>query len=540
MPVTAEEIKRGFDSAKSARVVVENRWQDVLYYVNNRKKDIQYEAVKGDKLSDDVYDDTAKQSNLILAAGLSGYMTNASQRWFELKTRDDRLMENVGVRQFLGDCTDVIFSALGNSNFYQQVHEMYLDLGAIGTGALCLLTDDQDDIRFYARSPKEIFLVEDDREQVNMVYRSFKMTAYKAYKMFGKDKCGKAILDAIDRNDWEKEFEFIQYIAPRYERDVSKMDSVNKPFGSYWYSCSDRKIVKESGYEEFPYFTPRFYKNSDQTYGYGAGDNAYSDIRMLNRMMEFYIKGAETSVWPPMLAENDSLIGTLDLRAGKINYQQGALSQGQQIVPFETGMKYQIAIDFLQRTEAKIKSAFFSDLFLSLTERPNMTATEVIERTQEKMLILGPVIGRLSSELLSPVITRTFNILSRRGKLPQVPEALVDSEYDIVYVSPLAKAQRSAQARDIQTFLGVVGQMAQMAPEALDNVDPDDVVKKLSRLYGVDPSIIRNGEDVEEIRAMRAQQQQQMAQAEMLQQGANIGKTISEARATGARANATG
>jgi flagellin-specific chaperone FliS len=222
------------------------------------------------------------------------------------------------------------------------------------------------------------------------------------------------------------------------------------------------------------------------------------------------------------------MVGTLDLRAAAINYQRQPLSQGQAAVPMQTNMNGQIAIDFINRTSDNIKACFFTDLFLALTNNVNMTATEVIQRTQEKMLMLGPVLGRLQNELLDPIIRRTFNILLRRGAFPEVPQSLVDADYDIIYVSPLAKAQRAAQAQDINTFLSIIGQMSQILPEVLDNIDGDEIVQKLSKIYSVDPSVIRESDDVDNLREQRAAAQAAQVKMAGLEQMANIGKTGSE------------
>ena len=527
--MNAKEIIMGFAKAKSDRVTVESTWEDLAYYTIPRKRDIQSKSEPGDRMNFDVYDDTAIQSNLILAAGLSGYMTNAAQRWFEIRAQDKALMEEDGVKSWFNKCTEIMYAAMAGSNFYQQVHEVYLDLGSLGTATLYEAEDAKEDIRFYSRPPKEVYAVENEREEIDMVYRYFEMTAYKAYNFFGSKKCGESIRKAVEeKKDYGKIFNFIHHVGPRHKRDVGKIDSVNMAFFSYWVSEADSKIVKEGGYDEFPFFTTRFYKNSNEVYGYSPSWACFPDILMLNKMMKVYIEGAEIAIYPPWLMESDSIIGTLDLRAAAVNYQRQPLSQGRAVEPMNTGMKGNVAIDFINRTEANIKASYFTDLFLMLTQNNNMTATEVIERTQEKMLMLGPVLGRLQSELLNPIIRRTFNILLRRGKFPEVPEALQEAHYDIKYVSPLAKAQRAVQAKDMNTFLNVIGGMAQLAPEVLDMINGDEIVRKMSDIYSVDPDILNDKSVVDGTRKKRAEAQQAQAKMAGLAQMGEMRKTGSE------------
>jgi hypothetical protein len=133
-----------------------------------------------------------------------------------------------------------------------------------------------------------------------------------------------------------------------------------------------------------------------------------------------------------------------------------------------------------------------------------------------------------------------FNILLRRGKLPSLPQALINNpNYDVVYISPLAKAQRAVQAKDMTTYLTIIGQMAQFTPDILDNVNTDNVAKKLSRIYGVDADILNEEDDVNAIREARARQQTAINQMAMMQQGADIAQTAGKAESNFAKARQT-
>ena len=533
---SAANILSGFDKAKSDKATIESTTEQIIYYTMPRNRGVTTMYAPGEEQPKDIYDDTAIQSNIIMAAGLAGYMSNAAQRWFELRTRRENQMKGAGVAKFFQDSTDIIFSVLANSNFYQQIHEAYLDLGSPGMACMYEDEDVKDVARFYTRHFREYFPIEDDREEINMLYRKFPMTAYQALTKFGKDKVGKVILDAIDHKDYNKSFDFLHYVCPRNIRDPRKKDAVNMPFASYWVNCTDKKIVREGGYEEFPYFCPRFNKTSGNAYGYGPGHASWSSIKRLNNATELYEAAAYQDAYPPWLAENDGLMGTLDLRKDAMNYQRQPLSQGAAVQSLKHDRNIQVGLDYMERQAQKIRQAYFVDLFLMLSQAPNMTATEVVERTQEKMLLLGPVLGRLQSELLNPIIYRTFNICMRRGLLPQVPEELNGVDWEVVYVSPLAKAQRAVQAKDMQTFLAIVGQMAQFAPTVLDKINTDAAIDKMAKAYSVDPDIINEDDVVEETRQMRAQQMEAQAKMGAMAQGAAIAKDAGSAAAGFAKA----
>lgn len=528
--MTAQEIFEGFKKVRDDRTVVESSWEDVYYYVLPRKRGITYQKTQGERAPADVYTSVGVQSNIILAAGLSGFLTNQSQRWFELGVRDRELVDDSDEKKYFSDVTDILFSTFAESNFYDQVHEMYLDFGPSGIGVLYEEEDPINDVRFYARHPREIFAVENEREIVDVVYRCFELTAYQAFNFFG-DKAPEEVVKCVkEKNDLNKKFLFIHYVGPRAIRDTRKKDNLNKPYESKWIMEKDPKnILKESGYDEFPFFVPRFYKNSGEVYGYGPGHASYPDLRMLSLATKLYYDASEVSLFPPTIEEHDSIVGSLNMKARGRNYQKQSLSRGTAVQPLLTGANYQISLDFLDRLQEKIEKMFFVDLFLALRQTKRMTATEVMEISQERMFMLGPVLGRLQHEFLDKIIERTFNILLRRGKLPTIPKSLEGVNYQVKYISPLARAQRAMQARDMQAFMAVIGQMAQLAPSVLDKINPDIVVDELSDMYSVSPKIIYGKEEVEEKRAAQAQQMAQQQQMMAIQQGAQIAESAGKA-----------
>lgn len=534
----AKQILKGYQTVKGERAVWDSTWEDILYYTVPRKRDVISDRVDGEKQQYDVYDATAIQANRTLAAGLSGYLTNASQRWFEIKARNSDLNKSSEVRSFFEQSADRMFDVLAQSNFYQQIHECYLDLGSVGTTCLYEEEDEKDTVRFSARHIKEYFIVEDKRKMVDRVYRIVCMTATEAIQFFGIDNVSDELKKAYEEGKITGKWEYLQYVAPRDAFNPNKKDKMNKRFGSWWIDMKSQKIVREGGYDEFPFMVARFYKNSSEVYGYSPAHQSFPDIKTSNELWRLMIEAAEHMIYPPFLMEHDSLISTLDLRAGALNYQKQPLNQGAAVQQLGTGNRVDIAHSVLEIVGDKIEREFFVDLFLMLTQTPNMTATEVMQRAQEKMLILGPVLGRLQNELLNPIISRTFNIMLRNGLLPQVPEALQNQEFDIVYVSPLAKAQRAALSRDTVEFLTLVGQMAQFTPEALDKVNVDAAIDYFADIKGIRRDIVNDDDEAGEIRQVRAQQMQAQQQMMAMQQGAAMYKDVAKGGADEAKARA--
>ena len=490
---------------RSKRTVWESHWRTLAYYCLPLKNNINNEQIPGELLPPDVYDSTAIYSAQIFASGLYAYLTNPASRWFSLGFADPRL--NKSKQKWLREQEDIIYQVLASSNFYQPVHELYVDLIVFGVANMYAEEDPDDYVRFYCRDLGESCIAENSRGVVDTNIRSFKLTARQAVEKWGIGKVSEEIKKKVLEQKEDELSDFIHVVSPRYVRDASKSDSVNLPWESVYIDVKAKKILSNGGYKEFPFFVPRFMKRSDSPYGYSNSMIALPDIKMVNSMAYTILKAEEKMIDPPLQGPDDGYILPLDTSAGALNYHRSDLGENDRFMPlYDTRIhNLDAAIGEESTRREAIQKAFFVDLFLLMVNRPKMTATEIVQRVDEKMLILSPMLGRLMKEFLQPVISRTFSILSRQGII-QVPEELWGQQYNIRYVSPLARAQRAAETRSIVEYIDLVTEMSQVKPEILDTIDFDKVGKELAGLEDIPPSILRSDDEIEKVREERRTQ----------------------------------
>jgi hypothetical protein len=201
---------------------------------------------------------------------------------------------------------------------------------------------------------------------------------------------------------------------------------------------------------------------------------------------------------------------------------------------------YQVNLDLshllndIQDVRERINASFFADLFLMLANdnRSGTTATEIAERHEEKLLMLGPVLERLHNEMLDPMIDVCFNHLLEGGLLPPPPEELQGMELNVQYVSTLAQAQRAVGVQSVDRLLGTVGAIAGLKPDVIDKLDTDQIVDAYSDMLGVDPSMIVADDKVAIIREERAKQMQAQQMMENMAPMAQAAKAASDINLT--------
>jgi len=507
----AKELKDNLSRLQSKRQNWESHWQEVADYMLPRKSDVNRERSRGDKRNVQIYDSTAVHSLELLASSLHGMLTSQANRWFQLRYKEALLNDSDEAKEWLEDAMDKMYIAFARSNFQTEIFENYHDLIAFGTSCLFIEEDQDDIIRFSARHIKEIYITEDERGFVDTIYRKFKMTAKAAFDRFGKDKLSRDLLVKFQKTPFD-DVEMVHVVKPRNIFDPKKLDKQNMPFQSIYMEYETGHIISIGGFREFPYVVPRYLKASNEIYGRSPGMNSLPDVKVLNKMVEVSMKAAQKQVDPPLLVPDDAMILPIRTAPGSLNYYRSG--SRDRIEPLNIGANNPLGLNMEDQRRRAISRTFHVDQLL-IQENRTMTATEVMQRNQEKMKILGPVIGRLQQELLQPLIIRVFNIMLRNKQFLPAPEALSNQEVDIEYVSPVAIAQKGSQLESIMRGLELFGSISQIAP-VTDYIDENGLVKQIINILGLPAKMIKSDQQVEQLRAVR--QEQQAAQAQMQQE----------------------
>ena len=505
-----------------------NYQEEVNSYVIPRKAWLNAPKQIGERLKFNfLFDTTAIRSLKIMAAGFHSNLTNPSTKWFNLRTRDIELMKNKAVQVWFKQVEDILFATLSTSNFDTTMQEFYLSVGSAGTSAILTQRDAKDKVRFTGIPTEQLTFSEDANGRVEAMYRSFPLTAEQAYEKWG-NKAGKAVLDSYEDKPGNK-IEFLHYVGPRHKFNPGKRDNKNMPFMSLWIEKSNEELIEESGFEEFPYAVGRFYKEMSDPMGYSPAMDTLADIKLVSAQVKTMLRASMKQADPALLLPDKGFILPLNSNPGATNYRKEGTS-ADDISEMPSSGNIPITLEVIQMVQENIKSAFFVQLFQALTNiTKTMTIPEVQRLISENLVLLGPTVGRFTQGVLDPLLLRVFGILLEDGDLPEIPSELQNSELDIVYISPLAKAQRETEVFSIESFLGDVAAVSQYKPEALDIIAEDNIVREIAKIRAINPELLNSKEAVEEIRQARAEAEQAQMQMARIKDGVDIAKTGSEA-----------
>ena len=527
----ARQLKDNLSRLQEKRSNWENHWQEISDYMLPRKAEITKQRARGDKRHTQIFDATAIHALELLAASLHGMLTSSSTKWFSLRFKETELNNIDQAMEWLEDAQGRMYDAFAKSNFQQEVFECYFDLIAFGTACLMIEEDQEDALLFSARHIKEVYIQENKRGYVDTIYRKFKMPAQAVVDKFGEDRVSKDVITKFKKSPFE-DIILIHVCRPRKDYDPNKQDKQNMPFQSIYFEEESGHIVSIGGFKELPYVVPRYLKSSTEIYGRSPGMNALADVKVLNKMVEHSLKAAAKVIDPPLLVSDDSMLAPIRMSPGSINFFRAGSREA--IRPLDINSNISVTLNNENQRRDAIAKMFHVDQLLSTEDKRNMTATEIIQKQDEKMKTLGPVLGRLQSELLSPLITRVFNIMLRQGLFLPAPEMLQQQELKIQFVSPLALAQRQTELQSLMRGLEIFGSMSQALP-VMDYIDDNGMVKQIIEILGIPASVIKSDQEVQQIRAERAQaeqaameQQQQLAETQMAKNAAPLAKVVQD------------
>lgn len=509
-----EDIIKRLDKMKADRSQWESHWEEIAEYVSPQYTGIITSKTKGSKRMEKVFDCTAIDANDVFSAGMFGHLCNG--RWFLLKNKNPE--DQVG--EWFGEASRIVLEELAMSNYGQMIHEYFKKLGSLGTA--CLFEEQgkpgNPSLNFREFNIRDYFILEDSKGLVDTLYRKFRYTPRQAVQEWGIENIGQSLQKAY-REKKEDLFDFIHAIYPREDRDDTKRDKDNMPYVSVYIAVKDKKIIEAGGYPEKPFMVTRLSKSGDEAYGRSPGMKMLPEIKLLNKIVKTTLKAAEKVVDPPLQVPDDGFLSPFKTTPGGLMYYRAG-SQDR-VDPLNTNADIGLGLEMEEKRRESINRAFFVDLFLLLADKKNMTATEVLERVEEKLLLLGPMLGRLQSELFNPLIDRSLGILMRAGKLPPVPEGI--EAYEIEYLGKLAIAMRLMEVKAMRDTIGYIEPFVTLNPAVMDNFDDDKVVRGISERLGLPADWMRDPEDIGAIREQRAQQQQMQ---QMLEAGGGIADAV--------------
>lgn len=531
---TVSDLEFEFKQALSYRAPWNTEWKKIteyllpgrgIYNLYNKPRIRKFSSPK-------VINTKARGAVQVLTSGLHGGLTSPSIQWLDLNLSNPELLKIKPISEWLYECKNAFYTAISESSFYQIMPTFYTELVGFGN-AVMYCGEAEDALDFELLTAGEYAFTLDVNGRVNTIFRVVYKTYIGIVNLFGEENVSEHIRKQASENPYDTTY-INQAVYPE--------EFMDKPFTSIYWEPGSSVELERKGYYEFPYAAARWETIGSDIYAVGLGSHALPDVMRLQEMEKSFLTAAHKAVDPPLNVPI-KLKGKVKTYPNALNYYTNPQEQVNPLM--------NVRYDFMglsaaiERAEDRISDIFFNDIFLTAARDPNaspLKATEVRERKEEKLLRLGPVIGRILHEFITPLVSRCFNILSRQNKLPTLPQEYAElvKDYSVSFVSPLAQSQKLIASQPINNFLQFIVGAAQIEPTVLDNIDADKLVAEYADLTGVPKIILRSEAEIlqrrkqreEQLRQQRAKEEailQQQMQVEQDKQRSEIAQNYSEA-----------
>lgn len=527
-----EQCAKRWEALKAERSSWMPHWKEISEVLLPRSgRFLVTDNNKGDKRHRAILDNSATRALRTLSGGMMAGMTSPARPWFRLTTKVPQLDESYEVKKWMSDVTMLMQLIFNRSNVYRTLQMAYEELGAFGTTSGIMLDDFDNVIHCMPLTIGEYAIATGARGNVNTNYREFRMTVAALIEEFGIENVSRATKAMYDRGQYDSWVTVVNAIEPRFERDMQKKDAKNMPYRSVYFELnSDDKsqLLRESGFRQFPVLSARWSVSGGDIYGTGPGMEALGDMRQLQQQQLYKAKAIAQQADPTVAVPSDLRNQEGNLVPGGVIYLDSPMQAQGVRAAFEVPIQLDALLMDIQDVRQRIDQAFYRDIFMMIAGSQNsrMTATEIAERHEEKMLMLGPVLERLNAELLDPLITMTFDRMAKAGLLPPIPDELQGVELQVDYTSILAQAQRAISTNAIDRFTQNLGVLVNIKPELVDKFDSDFWADYYADALGVDPRLVVPGKQVAIIRQERAQAQQQANQMAVAEQASQVAKNL--------------
>lgn len=548
----AVKVMKSMENLRGKRGNLDSQCQEIAERIwPNQRRLFQGQnasPTEGEKRMQDVYDSTASSALNKFASILDSLLTPMNQTWHQIQPDDPYLAKDRATTLWMEELNRRIFKKryAPSANFVSQNQLVYKGLGAYGTGAIFV-----DELRGRRKRGKsgvergfryrnihlsELYLLENHQGIVEDVYRYYKATAAQISQRF------KSVPECVTSklaSEPDYQFFLTHCVMPRENVDYDRADYMGTEFASYYVMEEGKWLLEESGYDSFPYGVSRYEQVPGEAYGRSPAMEALPAMKTLNEEKKTILTHGHRAVAPPLFAYDDGVLDTYNIRPGAVN-MGGVSSDGKMLVqPMPVGNIF-IGKDLMDDERDVIEDLFLVPLFQMLEENPQMTATEVIERTKEKGILISPTVGRQYNEYHGRMIEREINL--ELGQDPeffsQMPPLLQEAggEFRLRYDSPMARMQRTEEAsgfmRTVETAISISTQTGNPAP--LDHFNFDVIVPELADIAGVPKKWLNGPEAIQAIRQGRAEQaereeeiQAAPATAAVMKANAAAGKTQS-------------
>lgn len=560
-----QRVLEMYNQLRSERAGFLDQWQENSRFVNPRRYRFEKERNnQGGRRNRFIVDGRGTRACRTAVAGMGVGVTPSSRPWFMYSHPNREIRELPDVRTWLHGTAEEARNILRRTNFYQVMPSFYMDMLTFSNACL-LVDDDKEDLLRFTCVPVGSWCISNNhRMQARTFMREFRLTVRQVIEKFCKklpdgqydlSNVSLPVAELFRAGSSETQVDITHLVIPNDNFDKNKLGHRGKKYlsiyyevtvltdtayGDYGASSGGQEHLRISGYDMFPVLVGRWGLTSGDSYGtWGPTDIAIGDIRELQFFARQQAEASVRQISPALVGGS-----RLNKKKGRLPGPLEVLWLNDPKAADSLRRIYDFNFDIQHTTELRqdirnsIDESYYVDMFrrFTATNRQYMTAKQVTEESQEKMVELGPVLEIFNEDVLNPLNNLLFQKAYKKGLLPEAPEELEGDDISVEYVSILHQAQKLLDASAIERYVGFIGGVAGIAPAVLDKLNEYEVADQYAEITSAPPGIVRSDEEATARAEQRAEAEARQARLDDAQQESEAIKNIGGAQVGGGSA----
>ena len=515
------------ESLKQAKERCGDAWQRKTFYERQLREIFEYvmpfrdpaglnaltEHSEGANRTDKIFDGTAPAAALRFAGRMQRELTPIFQDFFAIEAGPlvpdgDQKKALTESFQAVGKITNGV---LASGSFHMKSHEMFLDLFA-GTAAMNITAGDEYDIaRFQTVPITEIALEEGPYGDVWGVDWKRQHRAGHLKTLWPKGE--------FSRDLTKKMADAPRDMLCIHQNTIYDPGTRQHVLKVWRDGGADDELIWEERFRTNPWITPRFFVVPGEAYGRGLAHLGLPSCKTTNKARELALLAAAFAVLGLWARRNDGVFNPDTARFEPLAMWQVATTGGPlgpSIQRLDVPHNFDISSFVIEDERQQMKIAMMDDALPPLAGAVR-SPTEIVERMQLLNQDIGGVFGRMTLEVVSPLVQRVIDIMEKSGKLKtniKIDQLLTQ----IRVIAPIAAAQQAAKVNQVTNWLQLVSML--FGPQATMMVAKvEELAPEMGRWLGVEERFIRSKTQISDWQKMMAQmmaagQQQQGAAAQ--------------------------
>jgi hypothetical protein len=524
-----ERLVARLEGLKSVRQPYEGEWKDIASLAQPaRSRFLSSQTNKAKRaVNKRLFDDHGIRSFRTLQNGMTAGLCSGSRPWVTVRSPDDGMMEDPEIKAYWAEVERRMYAFIAPTNFYGCQKTQFLELGLFGTAAVVATEHPTEGMVCHTLTAGEFWIGLNSAMQPGVLNRNCALSAIQAIQMFGDD-AGRFARKNYDQGDYETTVPYVHAIEENEDYEEGRLGWRGKKWRSiYWEEgCTDKdKLAGEQGYDEQPFWAPRWDTTGYDAWGQGPGHDTLPSLRNLQVQDKRKGEATDMHLWPEIISASNVKLrrqprSVVSVAASGMDLN--TIAKPVHEVPYQS---IGVIREDLNEIRMMIDELTYASLFMAITNMQGIqprNVEEIASRNEEKMTQLGPVIERVNNEGLEVAIERIFGIMQRGRLLPPAPEKLRDNpSVKIDFVSILTNLQRMAGLGAMERTFNMVGQASALYPQARHKLDINEFLDRYAEGAGSAPEIMVPSEAAQE----EADNEAQAAQnAQMAEQVANLAK----------------